>query len=393
MSGEGPSLLSMFTITPAALDALEETPAWKRWNDGLQGLGRSAQELYAAFVGARAASQEDLVRILGADNLGGGVPVAVAKELARLAPWIEEPVPSVDPAVLDQVAAELGLYVYLLVDPRDGVPFYVGKGRGLRYAAHGLEADDVADASDAEQSRKHARINELRRLGLEHEIWILRYGLTPGEYTAVEAAAIDLLLTFPVTAAGGPRLPLGAAGQLTNARREDARSHGMRLLHSIVDEYAAPPLETETPLLLITLNGWTDLPEGEVVAGGATRYGAGYKPEWLVTASRMQAFEEIGESLSAWWTLNPATVARRGIRHAVAVHRGVTRALFEIQPDSWETVVSERRDKRGRPIRKTAFKVTPVTGGDLFAEVVGRHGHRVIGRAKGAQNSLYYWPR
>ncbi|GAB2455335.1 hypothetical protein GCM10027062_39660 [Nocardioides hungaricus] len=384
----------MFTITSEALDALEVTAAWKRWNDGPQGLGRCAQDLYASFLGAQAESHEELVRILGADNMGGGVPVAVAKALARLSPWIEERTPVVDPAVLDQVAAELGLYVYLLVDPRDGVPFYVGKGRGLRYAAHGLEANDVADGGSGEQSRKHARINELRRLGLEHEIWILRYGLTAGEYTSVEAAAIDLLMTFPVTPGeAGQRLPLGVQGQLANARREDARSHGMRLLHSIIDDYAAPPLETMTPLLLITLNGWTDLPDGEVIAGGATRYGAGYKPEWLVSASRVRAFEEIGESLSAWWTLSPASVERRGIRHVAAVHRGVTRALFEIVADSWETRVADRLDARGRPISKTAFKVTPITDGDLFDEVVGRHGHRVVGRAKGAQNSLYYWPR
>ncbi|MEQ7845756.1 hypothetical protein V6R90_00600 [Nocardioides kribbensis] len=153
------------------------------------------------------------------------------------------------------------------------------RGRGLRYAAHGLKAGDVAADSAAEQTRKHARINELSDLGLEHEIWILRYGLTAADYTSVEAAAIDLLMTFPVTAATGRRFPLGVPGQLTNARREGVRSHGMRLLDSIVDEYAAPPLETATPLLLITLNGWTDLPAGEVVAGGAVRYGAGYKPE------------------------------------------------------------------------------------------------------------------
>lgn len=187
----------MFTITSQALDALEATPAWKRWNGGPHGLGRSAEDVYASFVGAQAESHEELVRILGADNLGGGVPVAVAKALARLSPWIDEP--AVDPAVLDQVAAELGLYVYLLVDPRDGVPFYVGKGRGLRYAAHGLEANDVAAVGDVEQSRKRTHISELRQRGMEHEIWILRYGLTAGEYTAVEAAAIDLLMTFPVT--------------------------------------------------------------------------------------------------------------------------------------------------------------------------------------------------
>jgi hypothetical protein len=201
-------------------------------------------------------------------------------------------------------------------------------------------------------------------------------------------------MSFPVTPGkAGPRLQLAIQSQLTNARREDARSHGMRLLDSLIDEYAAPPLTTEMPLLLITLNGWNDLPEGEVIAGGATRYGAGYKPEWLVSASRVRAFEQIGESLSAWWNLSPSSVERRGIKHVVAVHRGVTRALFEIQTDSWETVASGRFDKRGRPISKTAVKVIPIIEGALFDEVVGRHGHRVIGRAKGAQNSLYYWPR
>ena len=33
-----------------------------------------------------------------------------------------------DPYVQRQVADELGLYVYMLVDPRDSVPFYAGRG-------------------------------------------------------------------------------------------------------------------------------------------------------------------------------------------------------------------------------------------------------------------------
>lgn len=45
-----------------------------------------------------------------------------------------------DPRVLEQVANELGLYVYALVDPENGLPFYIGKGRGTRFAAHGREA-------------------------------------------------------------------------------------------------------------------------------------------------------------------------------------------------------------------------------------------------------------
>jgi hypothetical protein len=300
-----------------------------------------------------------------------------------------------DLGVMEQVARELGLYVYLLVDPRSGVPFYVGKGRGLRHAAHGLEAEEVAGVPSQEQSRKHSLINDIRGDGLEPETWILRYGLTSGEYTAVEAAAIDLLLSFALApiAPDSVRVPLGERGLLTNARREDARGHGIRLLSSLVDEYAAPELEVKFPLLLITFNGWTDLPEGEVIAGGRVRTGAGYRPEWLASPARVRAYPAIGDSVSAWWVLSEASLTRRGIQHVVAVHRGVTRALFEIVPGSWETVDTGRDDSRGRPVRRSGFQVRPVEAGELFAQVVGPHGHRVPRRARGAQNAIYYWPR
>lgn len=390
-------LICVLTITTEALDALEESLAWKRWQSSPAGLPDcSAHDIYRSFVGAQGETPEELVIVLGADNMGGGVPVTVAKALARLATRTTSPrAGAVDERVLDQVAAELGLYVYLLVDPITARPFYVGKGRGLRYAAHGLEAAQIDGETSDEESRKHRKINELRAQGLEHEVWILRYGLSSTEYTAVEAAAIDLLMSFPITSlgAGEARIPLSAQTELTNKRREEARGHGVRLLDSIVDEYAAPPLSTATPLLLITLNGWTDMPDGEVVAGGKKRFGVGYRPEWLVSATRTRAFDEIGESISAWWSVDTSKVEREGIRHAVAVHRGVTRALFEIVPDSWETVISERLDRRGRSIRKAAFDTTSISEGALFDAVIGRHGHRVPGRAKGAQNSIYYWPR
>lgn len=47
-----------------------------------------------------------------------------------------------DPCVQRQVADELGLYVYMLVDPRASVPFYVGKGRCERLAVHGIMLPD-----------------------------------------------------------------------------------------------------------------------------------------------------------------------------------------------------------------------------------------------------------
>ena len=227
----------MLTITTEALDALERTSAWQRWQSGPVGLpGRSAHDIYEGFIGAQAGTPEELVKLLEDKNMGGGVPVSVAKALARLAPRTSAPPRpgAIDDAVLDQVAAELDLYVYLLVDPRTGVPFYVGKGRGLRYAAHGLEASEIDGESADEQSRKLAKIDELRSQGLEHEVWILRYGLSSSEYTAVEAAAIDLLMSFPVSPVRQdesriPRQPRAAHQQATRggarARCEAPRVH------------------------------------------------------------------------------------------------------------------------------------------------------------------------
>lgn len=236
--------------------------------------------------------------------------------------------------MLRQVSDELQAYVYMLVDPDSGVPFYVGKGHGLRHAAHLAEALDSVEETSGERKGKVAKIEEVLARGSEPEVWILRYGLKSAEYTAVEAAAIDLLMSFPVhsRAQGGARVPLGCQGQLTNARREDARGHGVMLLQALIDDYAAPPLTTPVPLLLITLNGWADIPDGEMIAGGRMRYWAGWKREWLVSSVREKAFDEIGESVSAWWSVNPDVVADRGIEYVAAVHRGVTRALNLFQP-------------------------------------------------------------
>jgi hypothetical protein len=72
-----------------------------------------------------------------------------------------------DPRVLAQVASERGNYVYVLVDPRDSTPFYIGKGVGTRMLQHGIDAAQLtADEAEDEGSRKLQRIREMRGEGL-----------------------------------------------------------------------------------------------------------------------------------------------------------------------------------------------------------------------------------
>lgn len=290
-----------------------------------------------------------------------------------------------DPKVLRQVADELGLYVYMLIDPETGIPFYVGKGRGERFAAHGFDAMLTDDDND-DVGAKIARIRAIRAAGSEPEIWIVRRGMkSKAEYTSVEAACIDLLRSMPVlpNTRDCKRLPEGSSSQLTNARREASNGHAIMRLQDLYDEMAAPLLETETPLLIVTLGGWVAYPDPK--PGGGNKTGYGYKTEWLTTSERVKHYQEIGESAASWFKFTEREVNRRNIEYAVAAHRGVTRALMKIIPGSWVHANAGRE-------RRSGFQFELVTSGAVFDETVGQYGHRLPEKKHGEQSTFRYWP-
>lgn len=292
----------------------------------------------------------------------------------------------IDKQVQQQVADELGLYVYMLVDPETGMPFYVGKGRGERYAAHGNEAMLTADQDAGEATDKVARIRAIRQNGHEPEIWIVRHGMSSRtEYTSVEAACIDLLRSMPVLqkSASATRLPDEHAHQLSNARREASSGHGIIRLQDLYDEKAAPPLTTDRALLIVNLGAWVD--HAEVGLDGSELTGYGYKTAWLTRAERVKHYQEIGHSASKWFKFTQHEVERLGIEYAVAAHRGVTRALLRILPGSWQHTGTGR-------YRRSGFQFEVVTEGALFDEVVGEYGHRLPEKKRGEQSTFRYWP-
>jgi hypothetical protein len=72
-------------------------------------------------------------------------------------------------------------YVYVYIDPRNYEEFYYGKGKGARRLAH---------LSDATDSEKVARINAIKREGLDPIVRTIAAGLTEQEALLIETTLI-----------------------------------------------------------------------------------------------------------------------------------------------------------------------------------------------------------
>ena len=86
------------------------------------------------------------------------------------------------------VLENLRAYVYLLVDPRDGKIFYVGKGNGNRVFQHVACALETSLESD-----KLNIIRDIHAAGLEVKHYIIRHGLDDDDAFTVESVLIDFL--------------------------------------------------------------------------------------------------------------------------------------------------------------------------------------------------------
>lgn len=284
------------------------------------------------------------------------------------------------------VAHRLGNYVYALVDPRDGIPFYIGKGTSARVEHHGLEAKAwVAAENPAGLNEKLDRISAIEDSGGEVDIWILRYGMTRAEYSAVESTLIDFVRTFPVASSPERIRPLTSGTPLTNKVRGGDAAQGITRLGDIVDELRAPALISQHPLLLITLGDWKDAEQQ--MPNGQIRSGFGFKNEWMDKKLLESSIDELANSTCCWWRWDQRKVENSGITHLVAVYRGVTRGLFQIVPGTFREIYDAPHYRRGCDVIPVVDRADP-----LWREVVGPHGHSIPAKKRGDRGSFRYWP-
>jgi hypothetical protein len=238
----------------------------------------------------------------------------------------------------EKARRKLKYYVYLYIDPRDGVVFYVGKGTGNRCFHH---------MKDVRESDKVARIKDLYKLGQRPEIEILKYGLSETQALLVEATAIDLL----------------GIKSLTNL----ARGHGSRVgSRASVEEIAAQldakpaKIRSDHPCVLININRMF-------------RYGM--TPTQLYDATRSA------------WKVSPD---RHDAQYAMSVYQGVVREVYTIAhwlPEG-ETLRNDDPNRK-RPIDPSRYEfVGRIADEDVRTLYIDRSVAHLS--SPGAQNPIRY---
>lgn len=178
------------------------------------------------------------------------------------------------------VSEHLGYYVYMYVDPRNGKPFYVGKGIGNRVLAH---------FGDIRDSKKTRLIAELKANDISPRLEILAHGLKDEETAfRIEAAVIDAL----------------DLNQLTNlVRGWRSLQTGRMTLDELAGFYAAKPVEIKHRALLIRVNK-------------SYRHGMGEL--------------ELYEATRGIWRLGER---REKVEYAFAIFHGLVREVYQVS--SW----------------------------------------------------------
>lgn len=191
-------------------------------------------------------------------------------------------------------------YVYLYSDPKNGRPFYVGKGKGNRAFAH---------LKDTSEKEKALRIKAIRDRGRQPQIDLLCYGLSNTAASLVEAAAIALL--------GRPPLVNLVGGEFTMGL-------GRVSVRELILTKSARPVRVKEDAILIRIN--------------------------QLYRSNMNA-RELYDATRGVWKLG---LRRYKAKYAMAVYQGIVREVYEITRwvpagySEYTTRKSEEVKKRGK---------------------------------------------
>ena len=231
---------------------------------------------------------------------------------------------------IDDIADLLKSYVYVYIDPRNGEPFYIGKGIRNRLFSH---------LDDQSENEKVAKITEIRQSGKEPQIDILRYGLSDSEARLVEAAAIDLI---------------GLAKLTNRVAGFDDHSFGRITSQDVIIMVDAKHVEVRHKAILITIN--------------------------KLYRSAMTPLE-LYETTRGIWKVGPQ---RNKAMYAFALYQGIVLEVYRI--DQWYPAATLPYQTRDSSTFKSKGRWE--FSGDVAHEIRGEYVGFSVGKA--GQNPIRY---
>lgn len=237
-----------------------------------------------------------------------------------------------EPSVFDKLDA----YVYALIDPVSGLPFYIGKGRGNRVFSHANCA-----LEDPESSDKYETIKKIMESGHSVKHVIIRHGMKDDVAFEVECALLDLcsVIDHSVT-------------NIVSGHRSSA--FGVMTADEIIRKYKAEPLDViEEGFVVININKTYER------AKGSKSYYQATKESWPIDKSKLNK-----------------------LRYVLSEYKGFIVEVFKVELP-WYPV--ETTDKNGKS--RTRWGFNGVVAED---EVRSRYLNKSITKKVGAAFPIRY---
>ncbi|MFZ5428429.1 MAG: LEM-3-like GIY-YIG domain-containing protein [Thermodesulfobacteriota bacterium] len=240
----------------------------------------------------------------------------------------------IDSVTIDSaVSEELGYYVYMLSDPRSGLPFYIGVGVGSRVLSHFEESLK----KEGSTSSKLNIISEIFKYGMLPIVHIVRRGLTRKEALIVESSLIDVLRCLP-------------NASISNIQSGHcSKECGIVSLDVLVSEYAAEEAQIDFPAVIIKINR-----------------------QW----KRTMTIEQVYEATRKYWAVNVDRA--RGAERVLSVANGLIRAVFK------DVKWMDARMSPGVPgavAKRKEFEGTDDSSGK-YKHLLGKHVRHISGRSQ-----------
>lgn len=210
----------------------------------------------------------------------------------------------------EKTQQEIKSYVYMLLDPQDNKPFYVGKGK-----ANNRVFDHMNCAlTDTDTSTlKYDKIREINERGQIVKHVIVRHGLSDSEAFQIEASLIDTLSYCKL-------------GLLNEQGGHNSVEKGLMTSEEIIRLYNAEPLDyIESNCVIININK---------------------------TYKRGNGADAIYQATKETWFIGKVKVKQ--LKYVLSEYRGLIVEVFEVEDNGWYEKLRPKnktiRDANRKPI-------------------------------------------